>query len=349
MTDERVRVATKNWAPRLVAQGIDHNDFVRTTKDLESWEQWLPAWRDTAAIHERLASDAAGRGAHLTAGEAFVRAALCYHFAKFLWLEDLELHRRTTSDAARCIYAAHEHLDPSAERVEFDSPAGPLVGNLRRSSDDDAPLVVLLPGLDSAKEEFFWWEEVFLRRGMSTFSLDGPGQGESGAHSKIRPDYEIGLAAALDALEDRVPTEGVGVAGVSLGGYYAARVAAMEQRVVAAAAIGGPYNFGALWDALPGLTRAAFTLHSGASSDDEGRANALQLDLAPVARDIATPLLVIGGGRDRLIPAADAERLGSEAPGAELVIYPEGNHVCNNIPYKYRPLVGDWLRERLAG
>jgi hypothetical protein len=29
-------------------------------------------------------------------------------------------------------------------------------------------------------------------------------------------------------------------------------------------------------------------------------------------------------------------------------MYPDGNHVCNNIPYKYRPLVADWMRERLA-
>jgi hypothetical protein len=29
-------------------------------------------------------------------------------------------------------------------------------------------------------------------------------------------------------------------------------------------------------------------------------------------------------------------------------MYPEGNHVCNNIPYKYRPLAADWIAERLA-
>jgi hypothetical protein len=51
---------------------------------------------------------------------------------------------------------------------------------------------------------------------------------------------------------------------------------------------------------------------------------------------------------DRLIPAAHAERLATEAPGAQLVMYEEGNHVCNNIPYKYRPLAGDWLAERLG-
>jgi hypothetical protein len=29
-------------------------------------------------------------------------------------------------------------------------------------------------------------------------------------------------------------------------------------------------------------------------------------------------------------------------------MYPDGNHVCNNIPYKYRPLMADWLHERLT-
>ena len=53
------------------------------------------------------------------------------------------------------------------------------------------PLVVLIPGLDSTKEEFFHWEDVFLRRGMATLSMDGPGQGESGFELDIRPDYEV--------------------------------------------------------------------------------------------------------------------------------------------------------------
>jgi hypothetical protein len=29
-------------------------------------------------------------------------------------------------------------------------------------------------------------------------------------------------------------------------------------------------------------------------------------------------------------------------------MYPDGNHVCNNIAYKYRPLMADWLAERLG-
>ena len=32
---------------------------------------------------------------------------------------------------------------------------------------------------------------------------------------------------------------------------------------------------------------------------------------------------------------------------AEAVIYPEGFHVCNNIPFLWRPLAADWLAEKL--
>ena len=53
------------------------------------------------------------------------------------------------------------------------------------------------------------------------------------------------------------------------------------------------------------------------------------------------------GKLDRLIPWQDAERVAAESANATLVMYEEGNHVCNNIPYKYRPLVGDWMREQL--
>ena len=30
------------------------------------------------------------------------------------------------------------------------------------------------------------------------------------------------------------------------------------------------------------------------------------------------------------------------------VLYEEGTHVCNNMPFRYRPLVSDWMWERLA-
>jgi pimeloyl-ACP methyl ester carboxylesterase len=60
--------------------------------------------------------------------------------------------------------------------------------------------------------------------------------------------------------------------------------------------------------------------------------------------------LIIHGARDKIFPLEDARRLaGRLGSSAEMVEYPEGNHVCNNIAYKYRPFMADWLAERLGG
>ena len=57
--------------------------------------------------------------------------------------------------------------------------------------------------------------------------------------------------------------------GVSLGGYYAPRAAAFDKRIKACIALGGPFDWGATWDALPDLTRDAFRVRSHCKTNDE--------------------------------------------------------------------------------
>jgi 2,6-dihydroxypseudooxynicotine hydrolase len=55
------------------------------------------------------------------------------------------------------------------------------------------------------------------------------------------------------------------------------------------------------------------------------------------------------GRQDRVFPAADTEQMARDAGDmAELVMFEDGNHVCNNIPYKCRPLQADWMKRRLS-
>jgi len=349
--DERIEAAIANWAPRFTSQGVDPNNFRRVTSGLERWDEWLDAWCANGDLHAGLAREAEARGRTRTAGEAWVRAALSYHFAKFVWMLDMQLHRSAADRSVAALREAHRLLDPTAERVEVPFEGGTMVGTLRRPAGvPRPPLVLLLPGLDSTKEEFFTWEDVFVDRGMATLSLDGPGQGETGYHTNLRADYEVGPIAMLDHLagRDDLELERVGAAGVSLGGYYAPRTAAFEPRVKAVCAIGGSHTFGEFWGDLPALTRETFVHHSGVKSEEEARSVANSLTLTDVLPKMTQPMLVIFGKQDRLIPFEQAERVAAEAPNGELVMYPEGNHVCNNVPYKYRPLAADWMAERLA-
>jgi pimeloyl-ACP methyl ester carboxylesterase len=350
MPDEATRSAVANWGPRFTAQGVDPGDFAQVTDGLERWEDWLDAWSANADLHAELAREAEDRGRGRTAGEAWVRAALSYHFAKFVWMLDAARHRAAADSAVAAMASAHRLLDPGAERVEIGFGGARMVGNLRRPPGAGRPpLVLLIAGLDSTKEEFFAAENIFLARGMATFSLDGPGQGETGYSTTIRPDFEAPVAAVLDTLCARPDLDGqrVGMLGVSLGGYYAARAAAFEPRIRAVVVSGGPYDYGSLIQHRPPHSRATFARASGAASDAELTTFASRLTLEGVLHRLTQPMVVVFGRRDRLVPWQHAVRVASEAPSAELWMFDEGNHVCMNITYRWRPQAADWLGEQL--
>ena len=351
MADARVQAAIDHWAPRFVQAGVDYNDFVATTATVESWDDWLGAWCANADMHAGLAEEAAAEGRRLTAGEAWARATVGYHFAKFVWVVDLARSRAAADKAVAAMARTHEYLDPSAERIEVPLDGGRVVGNLRRPPGEPRPpLVLLVPGLDSTKEEFLRLENVFLDRGMATLSMDGPGQGESGYELPIRADYDVAVTAVLDAIAGRTDVDlaRVGLLGVSLGGYYAPRVLAFEPRVKAGVGLSGPYRFSDIWDDVPPQTRETFVAKLFAKDDDDGRAKAAELDLSGVAERIQQPFLAITGKLDRLIPWQQTKRAADEAPNGTFLLHEDGNHGCANVPYKTRPVAADWLREQLG-
>jgi pimeloyl-ACP methyl ester carboxylesterase len=71
------------------------------------------------------------------------------------------------------------------------------------------------------------------------------------------------------------------------------------------------------------------------------------MSLAGVAERIAQPLVVVFGKGDRLVPWQHAARLAAEAAQAELWMFDEGNHVCMNLAYRWRPQAADWLAGQL--
>jgi 2,6-dihydroxypseudooxynicotine hydrolase len=185
---------------------------------------------------------------------------------------------------------------------------------------------------------------------MATFSLDGPGQGEAEWDLPIRSDWEVVGEAVYEYLRTLrgVDAARVGVWGVSLGGYYAARVASANLPYVATVALSGPYDFGGAWDNLNPLTRHAFQVRAFARDDDEARRRAQTLTLKDVASRISKPLLTIMGKRDRLFSWHEGERLANEATGvSELLVLEDGNHGCANVVYRHRPYAADWMAHYL--
>ena len=350
--DARVEAAISHWAPRFVANGVPLSDFQEVTGNLERWEDWLPAWSRRAAVHEELGREALAAGYARSAGEHFTRAAVCYHFAKFVAVDDYEAMRAAHRKAVECRQAALPHIDPPGERVEIPYEGTRLYGILRKPRGvERPPVVIMCMGLDSAKEEMDAYESVFLARGMATLAFDGPGQGEAEYELRIRGDYEVAVKAVVDFVETRgdLDASHIGLWGVSLGGYYAPRAAAFEKRVKACISLSGPFDWADIWPTMNPLTREAFRVRAKCPTAAAAEAYGRQLTLKGVAQSITCPLYVVAGKQDRIVPWQDGERLAREARGpVELVLIDDGNHVANNRGYRYRTQSADWMATRLG-
>ncbi len=352
MADQLVETAVANWAPRFCANGVETSDYARITAGVERWDDWCAAWCRAADDHVALAVGARAAGRDRTAGEAFARAATYYHFGKFLFVHDRDQERSAHRRAVDALNAALPLLNPPGRRELVPYEGSDLAAVLRTPPGPGPhPTVVLIPGLDSTKEEFREVERTFLDRNMATFAIDGPGQGEGEWTWPIRPDWEVVGAAVLEHLRSvpEVDADRIGVWGVSLGGYYAARVAATDLPVRATIALSGPYDFGASWENLNPLTRRAFEVRSGSPSPESAARRAADLTMAGRASAIRTPLLVVMGKRDRLFSWHDGERLVDEVgDGATLLALDEGNHGCANVVNHHRPQSADWMADRLG-
>ncbi|GGV84005.1 alpha/beta fold hydrolase [Streptomyces massasporeus] len=302
---------------RATGAGVDPHEYRRVTAGLTSVADWGPSLsRAGDACVER----AERAGSSVSAGEHLLMAARWYHLATLAPQTEVG---GAAARADRALSRALTVLEPDARRVDGEGFTGWLRGPA------DAPgTVVVVPGLDSAKEEFLGLASALLARGLAVYAMDGPGQGALTATTTLTPDYEQVVGRVLDALG----VARVGLVGLSLGGYYAARTAALEPRVAAVATVSGPFRLD--WTELPRPVRDIMTERAGGA--DASRAFARRVDLTDLAPRITAPLLVVDGGRDVIPGVANGEPLARLAPHGTHLSVPHGDHLLGNAR-------GDWL------
>jgi len=338
--------------PRLLVSGVDYNDAQQVLRRIKRMDDWCPEWERMAAVHDALGDEAERAGQTVTAGEAFVRAAIYYHIGQSVYFADPVEKRRVQELQHRAYRKAMPYLRPPAEQLEIPFEGIRFLGNLRLPDGPrPAPCVLLNPGADSTKEEFYTLEHEFLKRGVATFSYDGPGQGLTWVAMKLRPDWDKPVGAVIDALERRpeIDRSRLAIWGRSFGAYAAPRAASLEKRLRACVTIGGFYDLRGIWDRVPTPAKEALQFGFGVASRDEAREAAAAYTLEGVLEQISCPLLIVHSGGDEVCPVEESERMRNAAKGhATLVVFPDGNHVCDNIPYKVRPLMADWVARQLG-
>ena len=105
-SDPRVKAAIAHWGARFVTNGVTLTDFEEVTGSLKSYDDWCSAWSARAALHENIGREALTEGHNLTAGECLQRAGVYYHFAAFLFVNDVPQMKIAHMKAVECRKAA---------------------------------------------------------------------------------------------------------------------------------------------------------------------------------------------------------------------------------------------------
>lgn len=348
-----VRLARMN-----IAGHIDYSETSRILQSIRRKADWYPVWMDASARHAALATCAGVLGATVSAGDAFLRASLCAHWATFFanLNQKLDAHRRSLDLYSQGL----EWYEPPSQRVEIPFDGDVLPGYLRRPPGLKRPkLVLMLGGADTNKEELHHWGTEFTRRGFAVLPFDGPGQGEHSARYDrltMRFDrFHEAVSTVIDWVESQdldLDPGGISLFGNSLGGYLGLDAALRDERIRAVISNGGFADAASL-ELWPDGIIQAFDACLGIGDSQEVRRHVQQhLDLSRVPASNRPAALVVHGGMEDLADEDESRRAAQTVDGTLLVVE-DGWHTCTNRDHLVSPVFGDWIaaaiEERVEG
>jgi esterase/lipase len=354
-------VQTMRLAAQAAYGGSDVFEMLATARAIAARgpteESWRRGWSELG--YRLLASKDASPA---TVGERAARACGYLRTAEFFAPHDSGV-RSELFDASRGAFrVAIPTLPVQVDVIEVPDDGASYDGYVfhRRGGPKGAPGpgVVFLGGADSYAEELFFFGGLALaERGITVLVADTPGRGSTLRHKGVvsRPDYEVPAARLVDALAalESVDEARMGVVGLSLGGYYAPRLAAFDHRLKACLC------WCACFDVLDDVylhyppIQPQLRWIVGADSDQEARDLLRPFNLEAVAAQIRCPLLISHGNADEIMRPQGARRLydSVSSEDKQLRVWTTAEGGAGHCNYdKWAgcvPLMFDWLFDRL--
>ena len=337
---------------RLAMLGLPADVTEHALRRVRSVRDWDLAWTWAAQrflgegrVQQRVGQDDA-------AALSQQHAALAYHLAGMLVFDDPRKIRALRASASSLYARSLQVLRPAVRRIEAPWRTGHLPGYLALPENvpGPVPLVVLLNGTSTSKEETLTWGGAFLEQGLAVLALDWPGSGESSLHVAPTPDCDDFMEGVVNVMssEPAIDATRLGLVGFSLGGAVAALAAASDRRVGAIVAVTPPF------DPRPWFARAQPLLRRHLATIAGGEEHLTRLigefALPAVIGRVRCPVLVFGAGRDLIVPPEEAIRF-CVAVGERGTLhwYPDGRHGLYEELSEWTAEAALWLNAVLAG
>jgi pimeloyl-ACP methyl ester carboxylesterase len=343
-------------------------------------EDWVPVWSGVAQRHVEQAEQALAAGDEATARQLFLQAKSYYSIGRFPSpyhggtpfspAEMGPLKSECYDNYLECFRRASALTDTRRETmtIEHDghSAAGYLYLPPDASADAPVPAVLVMCGADMFKEDREHYALGALKEGLAALVVDGPGTGQTTyPHA---PESIVAWQSALDLLGSRPEVQGdrIGAFGVSRGGQWVLRLAAIDERVRAVASIApggvgyeGTEEERAEWRRFRNARgehwfgpRDQKPATPDTITEEQQREDFLKWSLKHngLLDKLRVPALLINGKHDHLSPIGELYLALESGPptGRVARVYADDGHIAARSEREWGPATWIWMREQLS-
>jgi pimeloyl-ACP methyl ester carboxylesterase len=253
---------------------------------------WVREWSAAAAEHE-----ARGR---------LLDACQHYNMARFPFVADPARQEALN----RCVdtFDRWRRTRSDIERVDLDFEEGRVGGwATGLSTSDRLPLVLVMGGIVSIKEQWAPVLESIRRLGMAAVVTEMPGVGENTL--PYTPASPRMISGVLDAVRDRADVDETYAMTLSFSGHLALHCALEDRRIRGIVTAGAPireFFTDTDWQrGVPGITLGTLAHLTGTESGDVvGRLGEWALTTDQLAA-LDIPVHYVASRRDEIIPASE--------------------------------------------
>jgi pimeloyl-ACP methyl ester carboxylesterase len=294
---------------RLELSGLTWDEMAPVLARIRTIEGWARAWEREAA-----ASEAQGD----------FRRAAAQTFLGQLVLSPYHPRKAEMQAALRHCHLRARQQQPGIHVERVSLVGGKLAGLWERPIGANRPPVLLMPPLASTKEELAILADPLLAAGHPVLRLDLPGQGESPS------PLDLDVERLLTAAQNEIGIEALFAGGISLGAFYALRLAATNSQVLGVFGVSPPaFTTRADWARQPEVIWQYLDLYFATETRAETQDRALALTLDGVGACICCPVLLFHGTQDRINPPDADVRYRTTLPNATLTSYHlSDRHAC---------------------
>lgn len=222
---------------RLLSYGeeaCDRQVVMRVGHSVTDFDTWFDAWHKEAI--------------HAYQNKQYLHSMYYYRMAEFFLLDE----NPQKDDMYNKMLEMFELANTDAERIEIPFKETYLPCLIMKAKNEKK-IVLMHGGYDSFIEEFYLMSKAFIEKGVTVILFEGEGQGGTLRRGlKFHYKWEDSVSCILDYFK----IEKCALIGISWGGYFALRAAAMDKRIAEVVA------YDVMYDGLD----VQFSLYKGFSS-----------------------------------------------------------------------------------